>query len=79
MVQNKVSISSSNGANNTQIAIQVKPRVIQIPQQLLQDIARAIANIRGWGSVEIFIQDHKVTQITERNIKKTDAKLVVED
>lgn len=67
------------GEDQAQVHISVKPRVIQVPQQLLQEIVRAIANIRGWGSVEIFIQDHKVTQITERNIKKTDAKLVVED
>ena len=36
---------------------------------LLEEIKQAITNIR-WGSVEIFIQDSLVVQITERNIKK---------
>ena len=39
--------------------------------ELLEEIAEALQNIRGWGSVEIFVQDYKVVQITERNIKKT--------
>jgi len=34
------------------------------------EIITALKNIRGWGSVEIFVQDHRVVQITERNIKK---------
>ena len=38
---------------------------------LVDEIIEALKNIRGWGSVEIFVQDHKVVQITERNIKKT--------
>jgi len=37
---------------------------------LMNEIKSALKNIRGWGSVEIFIQDYKVTQITERNIRK---------
>lgn len=40
---------------------------------LLEEITEALANIRGWGSVEIYVQDYKVVQITERNIKKTSA------
>jgi len=43
----------------------------EINQELLAEIAEALKNIRGWGSVEIFVQDYKVVQITERNIKKT--------
>jgi hypothetical protein len=39
---------------------------------LLEDIQDALKNIRGWGSIEIFVQRGRVTQITERNIKKTD-------
>jgi len=42
-----------------------------VNQQLLAEIAEALQNIRGWGSVEIIVQDYKVVQITERNIKKT--------
>lgn len=43
----------------------------QISTKLLNEIVDALKNIRGWGSVEIFVQDHKVVQIVERNIKKT--------
>ena len=42
-----------------------------VNQELLAEIAEALQNIRGWGSVEIIVQDYKVVQITERNIKKT--------
>jgi hypothetical protein len=40
-------------------------------EELLQEISDALKNIRGWGSVEIYVQDFKVVQITERSIKKT--------
>ena len=43
----------------------------QISKSLSDEIAEALKNIRGWGSVEIFVQDFKVVQIVERNIKKT--------
>ncbi|MEK7551251.1 MAG: DUF2292 domain-containing protein [Patescibacteria group bacterium] len=43
-----------------------------ISEKLKEEILSSIQGIRGWGSVEIFIQDFKVTQITEKNIKKTD-------
>ena len=43
----------------------------EVNQELLVEIAEALQNIRGWGSVEIFVQDFKVVQIIERNIKKT--------
>ena len=43
----------------------------EVNEELLAEIAEALKNIRGWGSVEIFVQDFKVVQITERNIKKT--------
>lgn len=42
-----------------------------VNQELLAEITEALQNIRGWGSVEIFVQDYKVVQIIERNIKKT--------
>lgn len=42
-----------------------------VSDKLLKEIAEALENIRGWGSVEIYVQDFKVVQITERNIKKT--------
>lgn len=43
----------------------------KINNDLLEEITEALKNIRGWGSVEIFVQDSKVVQIIERNIKKT--------
>ena len=43
----------------------------QISKQLTEEISEALKNIRGWGSVEVFVQDFKVVQIVERNIKKT--------
>lgn len=47
----------------------------RITSNLMDEIKSALKNVRGWGSVEIFIQKGKVTQITERNIKKTDFEL----
>lgn len=43
----------------------------KVSNALVQELIDAIQNIRGWGSVEIQVQDFKVVQITERNIKKT--------
>lgn len=43
----------------------------KITKDLVDEIRQALKNVRGWGSVEIYVQDFKVTQITERNIKKT--------
>ena len=43
----------------------------KISNGLLSEIKSALKNIRGWGSVEIYVQDWRVVQITERNIKKT--------
>ena len=42
----------------------------KLSSRLLQEIVSAIKNIKGYGSVEIYIQNFKVVQITERNIKK---------
>ena len=44
---------------------------IKVEKQVLVEIENALKNIKGWGSVEIFIQNYKVVQITERNIRKT--------
>ncbi len=43
----------------------------RVRDDLLEEVKLALKNIRGWGSVEIFVQNFRVTQITERNIKKT--------
>ena len=46
-----------------------------VSNKLVEEIVEALKNIRGWGSVEIFVQDHKVVQIVERSIKKTQTNL----
>ena len=43
----------------------------QISEELIKEVIAALKNVRGWGSVEVYIQDFKVVQITERSIKKT--------
>ena len=43
----------------------------KISKDLVDEIKVSLKNVRGWGSVEIYVQDFKITQITERNIKKT--------
>ena len=45
----------------------------RISKQLVDEIKTALKNVRGWGSVEVYIQDNAVTQITERTIKKTNS------
>lgn len=44
---------------------------IKISDTLLDEISDALKNVRGWGSVEIYVQNNEVVQITERSIKKT--------
>jgi len=43
----------------------------KITQQLIDEIKTALKSIDSYGSVEVYIQDSVVTQITVRNIKKT--------
>ncbi len=43
----------------------------RISDNLIEEIKLALKNIRGWGSIEIYVQNYKITQITERNIRKT--------
>lgn len=40
-------------------------------QDLLREIESALDAVDGYGSVDIVVQDGKVTQISIRNIKKT--------
>lgn len=40
--------------------------------QLINEINQALDNL-NWGSVEIYVQNDVVTQITVKNIKKTSA------
>ena len=48
----------------------------QVSEELVQEIVEALSNIRGWGSIEIYVQNHEVVQITERNIRKTSSSSV---
>lgn len=48
----------------------------KIANGLFEEITQALEDIKGWGSVEIFVQEGKVTQITRRAIRKTDHKIV---
>ncbi len=43
----------------------------QISPLLLDEIRNAIQSVHQFGSVEIYVQNHTVTQITVRTIKKT--------
>lgn len=43
----------------------------EVSKELIAEISEAVKNVRGWGSVEIYVQNFKVVQITERSIKKT--------
>jgi len=43
----------------------------KINRDLIEELKLALKNLEGWGSVEVYVQDFKVTQITARNIKKT--------
>lgn len=52
-------------ANNTQK---------EIPAHLLTEIKTALENVR-YGSIEIFVQNRIITQITVRNIHKTSVEI----
>lgn len=43
---------------------------------LFAEITTALEDLRGWGSVEIFVQNGKVTQITRRSIRKTEHEII---
>jgi hypothetical protein len=43
----------------------------KISETLVVEIKQALKSVKAYGSVEIFIQDGSVTQITVRNIRKT--------
>jgi len=38
--------------------------------QLIKDLLLALEDLGGWGSIEVFVQNGKVTQITKRAIQK---------
>ena len=42
-----------------------------VSQPLVDEIIYALQTVRAYGSIEIYVQNSMVTQITVRNIKKT--------
>ncbi|PIU03880.1 hypothetical protein COT44_01185 [Candidatus Shapirobacteria bacterium CG08_land_8_20_14_0_20_39_18] len=52
-----------------------KIQTVKINSQLIDELRQALQELNGWGSLEIYVQDSKVTQITKRVIKKTDHQL----
>lgn len=59
------SIVSGNGHQ------QATDEVADRNKNLQTEILAAIADVGAFGSIEIYIQDHKITQITTRRIQKT--------
>ena len=47
----------------------------KISTSLIKEITSALESVKSYGSVEVYIQNGVVTQITVRNIKKTNSKL----
>lgn len=46
-----------------------------VSQSLVNEIVHALQSVNQYGSIEIYIQNGMVTQITVRNIKKTQVSL----
>lgn len=47
----------------------------RISRTLLDEVKKSLKSVNDYGSVEIFVQNSVVTQITVRNIKKTNSKM----
>lgn len=48
----------------------------KISKSLVKEIKSALKGVNNYGSIEIYVQKGVVTQITIRNIKKTNSNLV---
>lgn len=44
---------------------------MRISQSVLEEIKKALRSVPSYGSIEMYVQNGKLTQITVRNIKKT--------
>ena len=44
---------------------------MKISDNLIEEIKTALKSVPSYGSIEIYVQNGTVTQITVRNIKKT--------
>lgn len=42
-----------------------------LPTKLLMEIEHALSSVGSYGSIELYVQNNIVTQITARHIKKT--------
>lgn len=47
-----------------------------LDNNLIKELQKALEKIDGYGSVELYIQQNRVTQITARNITKTNSPIV---
>lgn len=52
-----------------------KKSQFKVNGQLIDELVQALRELGGWGSVEVYVQNGKVTQITKRAIKKTNHSL----
>ncbi|MGB9706567.1 MAG: DUF2292 domain-containing protein [Microgenomates group bacterium] len=52
-----------------------KKSQFKVNGQLIDELIQALKELGGWGSIEIYVQNGKVTQITKRAIKKTNHSL----
>ncbi len=52
-------------------------RSTRVGNLLVNEILESLQSLGGWGSLEIFVQNNRVTQITKRAIRKTNHKIVV--
>lgn len=43
----------------------------KLSSSLINELEVALQMVKAYGSIEIYVQDSKVTQITVRNIRKT--------
>lgn len=53
----------------------LKKSSLKTNNNLFKEVDQALKELGGWGSVELYVQDGKVTQITKRAIKKTNHRL----
>ena len=47
-----------------------KKSQFKVNKKLINELIQALGELDGWGSVEIYVQNGKVTQITKRAIRK---------
>lgn len=48
-----------------------KYSTVSVSKDLVEEIIQALRSVSDYGSLEIYVQNNMVTQITVRNIKKT--------